>query len=377
MKFCRFLLIFIISLPIFSKAFTHPDFHYFIDIPHQWQIIDAENPATIAFSNPEGNAIMQIFTYAGDAFPNSEELYLYMAENQKANHEYVVFQYQNKQAVLGDLIFQLGEYHVHGYLFALKTENYNFILLCYSTVEEYNTNHDFLLSFINTFASHKEEQKYPGPISQFYYDDKRQQNNPVQFPLAGKYIATEIDQHEIEASEVLIEREARILLTYKEVNDRIIAWERYYKIVYRDNYQRLKSFSDTLNQQLQLNLLPEEQKMNTLLSWLQNFKDQRKGGVSDLVPPLAALYTQSGDCDSRALVYMILLKHLNINSIFLVSMKYQHAAVGLDIAGDGAKLNLNGKDYLYTELMEEVDIGLVHQDFADPSGWIMMNLEYQ
>ena len=107
---------------------------------------------------------------------------------------------------------------------------------------------------------------------------------------------------------------------------------------------------------------------------VQNFEYYRTGTVSDLTSPIETAYNMSGDCDSRAILFIILLDYFGIDSVLLVSTEYSHSAAGVDIQGEGAKIRFNNKDYLFAELTSIVDLGLVDITMADPSGWITIPL---
>jgi hypothetical protein len=107
-----------------------------------------------------------------------------------------------------------------------------------------------------------------------------------------------------------------------------------------------------------------------LLSWLQSFKYDRTGTLSDLLCPIAGAVSQSGDCDSRALVYAILLDYFGIDAILMVSSEYSHALAAVDTSGEGARFFHDGKQYLIAELTEQVALGMIAADMADSSKWL-------
>ena len=62
-----------------------------------------------------------------------------------------------------------------------------------------------------------------------------------------------------------------------------------------------------------------------LLSWTQGFTYERNFAGSDFTNLPKAFATESGDCDSRALLLVIMLNQLGIDAILLVSPEYSHA----------------------------------------------------
>jgi hypothetical protein len=70
------------------------------------------------------------------------------------------------------------------------------------------------------------------------------------------------------------------------------------------------------------------------------------------------------------MAYVILLRRLGFDAILMVSTKYSHAMVGVDIPGPGARYTYEEKAYLVAELTAKVDIGLIDQNMADPAFWV-------
>ncbi len=179
------------------------------------------------------------------------------------------------------------------------------------------------------------------------------------------------DQKEIAATQVLIEREARILASYEEKEKRVEAWQRYYRMIYRDNYHRLDKLYLFLENIFRTGVadLPRD-----LLAWVQGFSYSRTGTLADLQSPLSSALTRTGDCDSRALLYTMLLNRFKIDALLLVSSRYSHSLAGVNIPGQGARINFDDNSYLIAETTDQVDLGLIDRDMADPSGWIPVPL---
>jgi transglutaminase-like putative cysteine protease len=178
-------------------------------------------------------------------------------------------------------------------------------------------------------------------------------------------ITTDAD---VEASRVTLEREARVLAIYTpEDTD---AWQRFYRILYRDSYRKVDSLFRSL---IMAGVSPRQDPVLTakdLLAWIQGFSYARTGGLEDLSTPLDSLYNGAGDCDSLGLLYVILLKHYGIDAILMVSGTYSHAMAAVDVEAPGARFEWQDKKYLVAETTYEVDLGLIAADMADPAAWM-------
>ncbi len=112
------------------------------------------------------------------------------------------------------------------------------------------------------------------------------------------------------------------------------------------------------------------EKSALLLSWIQDYKYYRTGTLSDFLSPVTCFVQEKGDCDSRALLYIILLKHYGIDAILMVSSVYSHSLAGVAVDGKGARFTLNKVPYLIAETTAQVSIGLIDQKMADPAKWL-------
>ncbi len=373
-KFIKYLFLFIVitssPLKVISEEFSHESFGYFLDIPDGWGIIDSADLSKIAFADPTNTAVLQIFTFKRDSFASSVELYNHIKSQLKAQGEGDSFIFSVRDAVFSDLSFNTGKYDVRGYFVFINGIKYDFALFCFTPLHYYDKYHDFLLSSLDSFSPDEQGKLLPGPVSQYYYPFPGAKQQTIELKINRKIIKTSVDEEEMKATQILVEREAKILAAYKRGSMK--AWHRYYRMIYRDNYQRLKGLSTILKHELGNENKGSNDIVINILSWIQKFTYYRTNSLADFTSPLASAYTLSGDCDSRALLFVILLHHLGIDSRLLVSIKYMHSAVGVNIQVQGAKFNFDGKDYFYAEMTEEVDIGLVPQKMADLFGWTSM-----
>ena len=83
------------------------------------------------------------------------------------------------------------------------------------------------------------------------------------------------------------------------------------------------------------------------------------------------------DCDSRAMLLAALMANMNCKPCIFVSQEYSHAVFGLKINMKGAKIRLEGTDYLLSETTARVNPGLIAKDMNDTNKWIGVELILQ
>jgi hypothetical protein len=282
------------------------------------------------------------------------------------------FEYLGYSAALTDVAFVTAGNEVRGYMVTIDGYEADLVLLSFALIESYEVAHDFLLSGLDSFAMGDESRLYPGPISQFFYPfpAPAARANPIRF--GGGTLAFGLDPGELDAGQVVVEREARILAPYGTLSRDLFeaAWRRYFRMIYRDSYMRLETLASEIGARLEADRVPRVDFPHGILSWLQGFDYQRTGGLADFQAPLSCVANSVGDCDSLALTYVILLHHLDFDAIAMVSDRYAHALAAVDVPGPGARFEFEDRLWLVAELTEEVDLGQIAADMADPEGWI-------
>jgi hypothetical protein len=367
-----YIFLFFLCLSLPAKELYVKDKGYCIDLPADWEELDTRDTAAMSFTDPAHTTIFQLFCFSANFFSDAQEILSFIKEQLNAQGEEAPFLYSNMQAYFADLSFSTKNYSVRGYFVLINGKNYDYVLMCFTQTKEYSLMHDFLLSSLDSFAPDAENKLLPGPISQFYYQFPG--NNPVKTSIEfnGQPISFTYDRNELEATEVVIAREARILATYPSVN--IDAWSRFYRLIYRDNYARFADLALNIHKYLKSVSKDDVKLTSILLSWIQSFKYNNNNQLADLTSPLQAILSHAGDCDSRALVFVILLHSMKIDAVLLVSDRYKHCAAGVALNTTGAKFSFEGKSYLFAELTIQVALGMIAKDMADPSGWLIIRL---
>jgi hypothetical protein len=106
------------------------------------------------------------------------------------------------------------------------------------------------------------------------------------------------------------------------------------------------------------------------LAWVQGFSYDRDFEGSDFVNIVSAITEGRGDCDSRAMLWAIVLTHADIPAAMMISAEYSHAMGLADINGPGARIEAGGINWLVAETTAKVDIGLIGQDMSDTEKWL-------
>ncbi len=89
-----------------------------------------------------------------------------------------------------------------------------------------------------------------------------------------------------------------------------------------------------------------------------------------IVPPALVPQLDKGDCDSKAVLAVMLLRQAGIDAAILYSDPLSHAAVGVGLPGGGTSLRHGGRAYRYAEVSSEGwPVGMMPPRYNQPRLW--------
>ena len=153
-------------------------------------------------------------------------------------------------------------------------------------------------------------------------------------------------------------------------------WARVYRIVYEKSFPTIISIAQGFNQIFTSENLIGIDRVSFIISFVQNMKYDRPGGILDLLAPLGTLAKQYGDCDTKAILLYVLLEKLGVDCAMMWSYKYKHALLGINISARGDYKRLNGKKYYFLETTYPGwSIGNLPPEFKNKSYWIIDEID--
>ena len=363
------------SIPLYSPAWG-----FSLDLPEDYEFIEGNGLDRYSFENPEG-ARFDLRIYHAEAastapYANLEDLVLDVEERLNNMGSITFFTYRQKEVWIIELIFQLqgpgtSPVNMSGWALAMELESANpgamvpmLLAMAYGPAEDQDLQ-ILHLSTLDSLAPARSDTLAPGPITEFAYPRER----AVTRRVFGTDIYASFFMEDAEAAQSLIEREFKILIPFADSPFWREAWMRYYRAIYRDSYERL---ADTaLQMERKLNVSGDELLFaQNVLNWVQSFNYERDLTSSDFINLVDAAIEGRGDCDSRAMLWALVLNKANIASGIMVSPHYGHAMGLADIEGEGARFEVNNQSLLVAETTAPIPIGLIEQTVSDPQYWL-------
>jgi hypothetical protein len=295
----------------------------------------------------------------------------------KAGPPVEAFEYHGHKAALAE--FESSAYK--GWGLCISLDEGTLLALAYGQTKD--AAQDLLhRSCLDSIAPSPAEQRYWGPITEYTWP-----RGPVgETKLFNTDITAKIAQGDAKAAQGLIDREFQVLSQFERTPQWQEAWQRFYRMIYRDSYERIADAAFQLERSWNAALLIHDRgDSNTTtyfsglsetalaakaLSYVQEFQYERDLMGSDFINLVTALTEGRGDCDSRALLWAVMLNQANSDAGIMVSRDYGHAMGIADLAGEGARFPFAGNQYLVAETTAKVNLGLIGQNVSEISKWL-------
>lgn len=387
-RFCKKLfyflfIIFAITSYSFSEQITDRDFGFSLDIPEGFEIADyTEDGMSYVFSHPNiPVTLVMKLTEEKNAKSAAEVLNINL-KKLNASGETDSFKWNGTVCGISNFSMSLDDNYSGWAVSApVKIQDYYVILLCYAPESKKGCD-QFIISTINSLSINNEYLNTPGIITSYAFPPEESES--VLLKIGGKEIKTSLDKSDEEAAKFVIDLEYSVLNLYANHKMWKEAWQRYYRMIYRDNAGRLqqtaKNIYDSIYPELKKSK-PQDADIKyaqALLSWVQTFGYERAQSKieSDFTSLPASIKGKGSDCDSRSMLVSVLLNYTGIDTAMLISREYSHAVVVTDIPAPGQTFTMeNGREYLFGETTARVTWGMLAQDQADRTKWIPVTFD--
>ncbi|MDR2071195.1 MAG: hypothetical protein LBP81_07265 [Treponema sp.] len=387
-----------VSLPALrAEPFFSPTWGFRIDLPESYVYSDGDGRNRFSFTSGEGAAV-DLVVYSGGIYGSVQALVEDVQKRLGNQGEVSVFTYRGRQAAVLELEFPQGDHlsgnrgqrqNYSGWGFCTELEKKDgespplLAALAYGPADK-ETLKLLAVSALDSIAPAPSDELAPGPMTEFAFP--REVSRRVS--LANTNASALFDRIDAEAAQSLADREFAVLHHYAESPQWKEAWIRFYRMIYRDAWDRLADAAFALERTWHLGAPggfspgkaagtaaadtsgQDREIAARALAWVQSFAYERDLSGSDFVNPVSAAVEGRGDCDSRAILWAIVLGHANIPAAIMVSREYGHAMGLAGLDGPGARFEAEGRKWLVAETTAPVAPGLIASDKADPAKWI-------
>jgi hypothetical protein len=402
LKYTVFFITLVLGLQIPQGAFAEPLYSpawgFRIDLPEGYEYSGGDLKERFSFRTKEG-AAFDMVVYPG-TYRSVEALASDVGRRLGNRGDVSFFDYRTRKAALMELLFSEGGAAREGWGLCVELEVKGaggsgtnggagsgsstsgsgkplLLALAYGPAgkAELETLH---LSGLDSIAPSAAEQRYCGPVTDFTYPRGELKKTSL---AGGLGVEALIAEHDSAGAQALVDREFAILRRYEKTPLWKEAWIRFYRAIYRDSWERIADAAFQLERywavraQHEGNSLSDGALAAKSLAFVQGFKYERDLMGSDFVNLVSAVRDGRGDCDSRALLWAMILSQADIPSCIMVSKDYSHAMGLTTVEGTGAHFELAGAKWLVAETTAKVAIGLIDQNMSEIEHWLGVTFE--
>lgn len=372
------LILFFVGISVsFAEILNSPTWGYSVDLPEEFVLVDKNGTDSYMFENAFISSTVILKAYKKEKFSSSLEAMETVMKQLGAEFECAETDWRNTDCIISQFAFNLGGASNTGWAVSslLQDSKGYVVMLCYTPTDVFYDLEQFVISCVDSLCIDYGSYYSPGPLTSFAFPKGEVQNHTVE--IAGEKIDFTLDSNDIEADRFVVEREYSVLCLYQDSEMWVEAWQRYYRQVYKNAYSRLKIAAFNIYNRLIKTCEsenPEIELAQKLLSWTQGFDYVRDFTSTDFTPITASITGTGSDCDSRAMLLACLLHHMNYDTCLFVSAEFSHSLFGIVLDKAGAKINIDGRQFLLGETTAQVDIGLVPANMNQTDKWIFVEL---
>lgn len=374
------ILLFLIITPLYTEQILDKDFGFSLDIPEGFEIQSyTKDGSSYLFSHPNIPVTLALKLTFEDS--NSSSAKTLSTALTKLNAEYDIdsFSWNNITCSVANFNMNLDQdYTGWATSSPTKKDGYYLVLICYSPTNKEKACEQFIMSTLNSLCIDQNFYNTPGIITSYAFP--KEGNSKISITINGQKIQTIQDKVDKDAAQFVVDMEYSVLTLYSKHKSWKEAWQRYYRLIYRDSFTRMQNLSSTIYEtyyeecKIKNPKNPNITYAQMLLSWVQNFSYERAKNKkdSDFTCLPSVICGEGSDCDSRSLLLCVLLKSIGIETIFLFSPEYSHAIVATQIQAPGQQYKLEGVEqgFIFGETTAKVTWGMIAKDHADQNKWI-------
>lgn len=368
------LLIFLSFINLYAQNKSTLDSYVHLDLPVGYKLESSDN-ISAGYKHEIYPVRTDIKLLDASSYKNASDALNSMLTKLKVSHTIDSFNWNNKDCAISQFTIKLDETN-EGWAVTCKTDDEKYYILIISYVEKifWKGFSPFILSGINSLWLTPQDYFTEGIIMTYAFPKEGSQSFTFEFD--GKKINSSMDKSDCDAAQYLIELEYKIFGRSFANKYKYDARRRFYRVVYRDNYARIKNILADVYKSVnpKLKKFSEKEKLQfaqKALTFVQSSAYIRANSQeeSDITCFPSVFLGAGNDCDSRCLLANAFMQYIGIDSVILISSEFSHALCGIDIDAPGQKFRFDGTDYLLGETTAHVTWGTIVKDHAVPEKW--------
>jgi hypothetical protein len=362
-------------------------YYYTIDLSDYsgWHVINDNDDYDVLFQNKNRDAFIEVAVFDLNTESSNERLLETFTKRLKMDGGYARTKFCKYNAIKGEYSFYYNNTDLIMNIIVFKDNYYYYVVMGYAYNKKYNSYKDELERILYSFKVYYDDGVVYGNDSRTESSDKiKEDNTPknkknddqnkeksdiytvhIKWDKSNKtfkFLKSDLDKCKKELDEIGKYTGNNwngwkyYNIDLDEDDYEFKFWTNFYQDMFKKNYYRVndvynyfKNISDNLssfelaNQVIKcIQIIPYERP--------KNIESEKTGtGLLDYFTPNQLAYYDKGDCDTKSLFMIILLRRLGFDALLFYSKEYSHAMVGLNINATGNYKIYDGKKYYFIE----------------------------
>jgi hypothetical protein len=401
-KYFLFIIFLISCLNINGLHYYSKDYYYSIDLPDSWEITDDSKKYDSFFRNDKKESFAEVCIFELNSAKNNEDMLKLFIQRLDMEGNSSAITFCRYKALKGEYSLNFNDMDLIMNVVVFKDNYYFYIVMGYATKNTFKKSNNELLNIMQSVKIYyddnvvygndgktestetsndikeKSEKIAKSDLKNNQKDDSNAKNQKIKIQTkSGKEnpLHAEWDNY----NEVFVFMEDDYNKARDEVQNIVDSniwtyfnidtnsdsdynftfWKKFYQEMFNKNFSRVDNvvqwFKDEAKKQgwssydLAANVMkfiqkiPYERPYNIV-------KDKTKASnILDYFTPNEIAYYDKGDCDTKSMFMIMILRQLGFDAVIYYSFGYSHAMAGININSAGTYTTYNNKKYYFIE----------------------------
>jgi hypothetical protein len=414
MKRLSLLALLLAALIISAGAGTYrsEEYYYSVALPGDWELSDDSDATQIVLANAAEDAAVVIGVFEAEPGLSKDELVQAVVDRMRLKGQKQAVKFKGYEAVAGNYQFTMKGSKLIADLVVFNTKTRYFMLMGSSLKGTYNANREAIKAVFSSFtldakaldAAYRTDADGDGgteaPVAtpKPNTEKKPAEDKSKQYSVSVNWGDLENTFTFVKPDYLAAVKEGQAIVASGDLwayynvdtaNDPHYTetfWARFFQDMYDKNYVRVANMVDWFKQKAKEKKWSSYELAVEVIKCVQTIPYERPyqvvtdqtqaASVLDYFTPNEIAWYNKGDCDTKSMLILMVLRQLGYDLVMYFSEYYQHAMAGININAKGLYKTYNGNKYYFVEATYPGwNIGDLPQEFGDPAKWTLVVIE--
>ena len=352
-------------------------YYYTIDLPdypETWELVDNSKKNNVLFQNQSKAAFFEITVYDLNSADSNQHIFDFVIQRFKMNGDFYNTTFCQYEAIRGEYVLNFEGNDLKMDLVVFKDNYFFYALMGYAYKKHYENYKEELKKILNTCKIYYDNNVVYGNDDMAHKEAKSAKKNNLNkkidnepknydfYPFHVKWDKRKADFEFLMADLIASKKEIIEIGDYdsngswkgwayfgidtkNDLDHNFTFWKKFYQEMFNKNYYRVNDVVEYFEKISETDKLSSYELAKSVMQCIQAIPYERpknltkKDTVSnslDYFTPNELADYKKGDCDTKSLFMVIVLRRLGFDALMYHSAHYGHAMVGININASGA-----------------------------------------